>query len=133
LGPETPSNPLCSIFREAQLIERAVLQDLFDRTATNTDWDIYGPMLWGYFFTHHAREALDAAALTLHSQGYRVVSVHLSDKDHPSDPDLWWLHIEKVEAHSVESLLARNEQLSEFATRSNIASYDGMDVGPAPD
>jgi hypothetical protein len=114
------------------LIERAAIQDWFDRIATNTDWNIYGPMLWGYFFTHHAREPLDAAALTLQSQGYSVVSVHLSDKDDPRDPDLWWLHIEKVETHSVESLFARNEQLSEFATHSNIASYDGMDVGPAP-
>ena len=38
--------------------------------------------------------------------------------------------MQRVEAHSVDSLFARNEQLYEFATEHGLDSYDGMDVGP---
>jgi hypothetical protein len=40
------------------------------------------------------------------------------------------LHVRRVEMHSVESLLARNEELYRLAEELGIDSYDGMDVGP---
>jgi hypothetical protein len=45
------------------------------------------------------------------------------------------LHVEKAEVHSVDSLHARNGELMAFAQENQLASYDGMDVGPvgAPD
>jgi hypothetical protein len=42
------------------------------------------------------------------------------------------LHVEKIEHHSVDSLMAREEQLREFAHNNGLESYDGMDVGAAP-
>jgi hypothetical protein len=65
-----------------------------------------------------------------HWLGYRVVNVYLSDKNKPTDPDLWWLHVERVETHSVSSLDKRNAELASFALRHALESYDGMDVGP---
>ena len=113
------------------MIDREALQAMFNNILTKTDWAINGPMLWGYFFTNDARGPLEAAAELLRIKGYQLVGVYLNDMDDPSAPDRWCLHMEMVETHTVDSLLARNEQLSEFAARNGLASYDGMDVGPA--
>jgi hypothetical protein len=88
-------------------------------------------MLWGYFFTNPTRQPLDSVTGELAQMGYRVVKIYLSDKKQPTDPDLWWLHVERVEVHSVSSLDKRNIELTDFANRHSLASYDGMDVGPA--
>jgi hypothetical protein len=36
-----------------------------------------------------------------------------------------------VEAHTAQSLYARNEALEQFAAEVGVECYDGMDVGPA--
>src|SRR5262245_44562354 len=41
-----------------------------------------------------------------------------------------FLHVEKTETHSPESLNARNMEFYEFAYKHSLDSYDGMDVGP---
>ena len=64
-------------------------------------------------------------------QGYRFVEIFLSEKEDPDEPDLWWLHVEKIEIHSSDSLHERNQLLYEFADEHGLESYDGMDVGPA--
>jgi len=84
----------------------------------------------------HAEE-LDAAVLRAavpHLQGldYDFVELFKSEKDDPQDDDLWWLHVQRIEVHTVDSLFARNERLYEFASSHGLDSYDGMDVGPAP-
>src|SRR5215510_1001643 len=113
------------------MIPREQLMDMFDQITANTDWNVAGPMVWGYFFTHDTSEPLNQAAAMLQQQGYELVGVYASDEDDsegPEDP-LWWLHVERIETHEVDSLFARNEQLSEFAGRRGFC-YDGMDVGP---
>jgi hypothetical protein len=40
------------------------------------------------------------------------------------------LHVEKVETHTVDSLDARNGELDALASKHDLQSYDGMDVGP---
>lgn len=88
-------------------------------------------MLWGYFFTNPSRGPLDLAAQDLSRSGYRVVEIYLSEKEDASDPDLWSLHVERIEMHTIDSLLKRNAKLTAFAKKHNLLSYDGMDVGPA--
>lgn len=105
------------------------LREIFERMKRNTGWDHGSDLLWGYFFTHSSRGALDAVAPVLQAQGYRLIDVYLSDKEDPAEPDLWWLHVEKVETHSPESLFAREERLTGFATKHDI-EYDGWEVGP---
>jgi len=51
-------------------------------------------------------------------------------KESKDEADLWWLHIEKVETHSVDSLNAINLVFYDFADKHGIDPYDGMDVGP---
>ena len=114
------------------MIDREALVEMFENIAERGEWDMSQPMLWGYFFTNHSQAALRAAVPSLQGDQYEFVDIYQSEKDDPSDEDLWWLHVQRVEVHTVDSLVARNERLSEFASRLGIDSYDGMDVGPAP-
>ena len=66
---------------------------------------------------------------TLGDAGYRVIALYLEDKDNRKDPDLWWLHVEKTEVHTPDSLHERNQALYRFAEEHGLDAYDGMDVG----
>jgi len=106
------------------------LEEMFANIRENTDWDISGDMLWGYFFTHNEPSKLEEAKNHLVAKGYRFVDIYLSDKEGPNDPDMFWLHIERVETHSPKTLDARNDELYLFAHEFGLDSYDGMDISP---
>lgn len=108
-----------------------ILHDMFANIEKETNWDTSGNMLWGYFFTHSEPQKLEKAKKVLISKGYKFVDIYLSEKDEPSDPDMFWLHVEKIEIHSPESLDKKNDELYIFAHEFGIDSYDGMDIGPA--
>jgi hypothetical protein len=115
-----------------RVIEREALVEMFDSITERGDWDMTQPMLWGYFFTHREPTVLRAAIPKLQCDDYEFVDMFQSTKEDGNDRELWWLHVQRVEVHSVDSLFARNERLYEFAHRHGIESYDGMDVGPVP-
>src|SRR5262245_22939460 len=98
---------------------------MFSQMRAQTDWDVDGDMLWGYFFTDPDLSKLKQVASQLSTSGYSVVGTH------QTDDGTHVLHVEKVETHSPQSLHARNAQLYELADRFGLESYDGMDVGPA--
>ena len=106
------------------------LEDMFKNMETNANWQISGDMLWGYFFTHSEPKLLESASQKLQSAGYTFVNIYLSDKEEPSDPDSFWLHVEKIETHTPETLDKRNDEFYEFAHAYGIDTYDGMEVGP---
>jgi hypothetical protein len=107
-----------------------MLREMFKRMEDGQGWDFSEPLLWGYFFTHREPEALRDAASKLKADGYRFVSVYLSDKEVENEPDQWWLHVEREETHTPETLDIRNDVLYRFAAEQGLDSYDGMDVGP---
>ncbi|MDI1366355.1 MAG: ribonuclease E inhibitor RraB [bacterium] len=104
---------------------------MFTNMRTGAPWNVDAPLLWGYFFTSQDKSSLETASKALIGQGYRLVDIHLGDKEKRTDPDIWWLHVERVELHTVESLDARNAQFYAFAAKFRRVQYDGMDVGPA--
>lgn len=108
-------------------IELGMLEDMFAGIRANTNWNVDGPMLWGYFFTDRSTEKLERAATHLTAEGYRLVGIHET-----ADGTTRMLHVERIEAHSPHTLFARNQVLSEVANQLGLDSYDGMDVGPAP-
>lgn len=112
------------------MITHEQLVEMFENIARDTSWDLSQPLLWGYFFTDAEQTKLERVAPLLEQQGYRLVDVYLSEKEDPEEPDLWWLHVEKVEVHTADTLHERNQQLYEFADQHGLDSYDGMDVGP---
>ena len=110
-------------------IPRSQLQEMFDNIATKTKWNMNGDMLWGYFFTDANRASLEAASKKLEAQGYRFVDLFQPEDDGKALP-YFFLHVERVETHSVDSLYNRNTELEAFARENGLDTYDGMDVGP---
>lgn len=111
-------------------IDIEMLEEMFSNISENTDWDVSGDMLWGYFFTHHEPSRLEEAKKILISKGYRFVDIYLSEKEDKTEPDMFWLHVEMIETHSPNSLDERNDNLYIFANEFGIDAYDGMDIGP---
>lgn len=114
------------------MITRDDLEKMFANARARAKWNIDDVCLWGYFFTDHDRTKLSAAASVLERIGYRVVGF-LEPTPDDDDQDLLFLHVEREELHTVESLDARNHELYQFAEEFGLESYDGMDVGPIDD
>ena len=113
----------------ASRISRALLQAMFDNISAKTDWDMTGDMLWGYFFTDPDKSALERASEKLQKLGYRLVKI-IQPEDEGTPLPYFFLHVEKVETHTVDSLERRNAELEAFARANALDTYDGMDVGP---
>ena len=97
---------------------RDVTEEMFNRVREKTDWPIdTGDCLWGYFFLDTDLSKLTSAGHLLEAQGYRIAAI-LSDEDDPerapSDPASYWLHVEKVECHSVDSIRCRTPALKQL-------------------
>ena len=106
------------------------LEAMFGNIAEKSDWDLSGKMLWGYFFTHHEPKALEPLRNELVANGYRFVELYQSRKNDQDGPPLWWLHVEREEIHTPQSLDQRNDTLYLLAARLGVDSYDGMDMEP---
>ncbi|GHB97049.1 ribonuclease E inhibitor RraB [Cerasicoccus arenae] len=105
------------------------LEEMFERMKETPGWDLDAPLLWGYFFTNDEPQKLEKTKEILEKKGYRFVDIYISDKENESDPDQFWLHVEKVETHSPQSLDKRNDEFYLLAHELGLKSYDGMDVG----
>ncbi len=114
------------------------IEEMFAQVREQSPWDPSGDLTWGYYFVDPKAEKLDAAANELEKLGYTVLGILEPDdsdeaiQDAP-EKDMFFLHVAKVETHSPETLLARNEELYAFATKHSLYGYDGMDVGPSDD
>lgn len=113
------------------MITKEEMTELFADMKANAPWDSSKPLLWGYFFADQDKAKIDAAAPLLKARGYTVVGIYDSKKPDEDGRSPWWLHIEKVEKHTVDTLHARNQEFYKFAEDNQIETYDGMDVGPA--
>jgi hypothetical protein len=101
------------------------LNDMFARMKAEAPFEVDGELLWGYFFTDPSKQKLRPVADELVKLGYREVGLY-----HTDDRTTYFLHVEKVEKHTPETLDERNAQFYAMADRFGIESYDGMDVGP---
>jgi hypothetical protein len=115
------------------VITRDQVQGLFDHTRQlrregRVDWDIDGLCRWTYFFVDASREKLQKLGETLKRAGYERVGLMDPDPD-AEDQETIYLQADKVEIHTVDSLLARNDELYALARKFQIRDYDGMDNG----
>lgn len=105
------------------------LEEMFANIKVNTSWDTTKPLLWGYFFTDHNPKKFERLKESLVAQGYRYVQVL-----EPPSTDAekrYFLHVERVEKHTPQTLYARNQEFYKLARKFGVETYDGMDVGPA--
>lgn len=105
------------------------LQEMFQGIASQGQWDMTKPMLWGYYFTDESPEKLEGVSPLLEKMGYKRVDLFEANLD-PGQSPYFFLHVEKVEVHTPESLHKANQGFYAFARDHGLASYDGMDVGP---
>ncbi|ROP77102.1 regulator of ribonuclease activity B [Stenotrophomonas rhizophila] len=105
------------------------INEMFTNIRENTDWDLNGPMLWGYFFVNTTPEPLHGLGEKLVELGYTLVEVFEPDLEEGEDP-YHVLHVERAEVHTEASLDARNHELQALAEANGVEDYDGMDVGP---
>ena len=96
---------------------------VFAPIAKNTKWDMKKPMLWGYFFVSEWKLPLEVSRGLLGLVGFRFVDLSRHDDT------VWWLHVECIEVHDVDTLSVRDVRLSRFASLL-CSEYDGWDVGP---
>ena len=102
------------------------MEKMFQNMRAKTKWNVDGDLLWGYFFMDPQPEKLRPLADELSAAGYRVVNLYPS-----RDGGTHVLHVEKIETHTPQSLHERNTEFYRLAEKFGVASYDGMDVGPA--
>jgi len=106
------------------MIEKALLVEMFADMRARAPWDVDSDLLWGYFFTGEDQNSLQQLSEELVSMNYNFV------EPRPDDESGFWLHVERVETHSPDSLHERNQEFYRMANEYS-ANYDGMDVGPA--
>jgi hypothetical protein len=118
--------------QERPKISREAVTAMFKAARTNprTKWSIDGKCLWGYFFVDPDPQRLERALQQLQRDGYRYVGIRGPSQGRTGPQ--FTLHVEKVERHSVDTLLATNNRLYALARKHGLQSYDGMDVGPLP-
>jgi hypothetical protein len=107
------------------VIQIEQLEEMFTNMRSASEWDVDGPLLWGYFFTDPNPERLEPLAQELATQGYTVVDIYPTDSG-----STHFLHVEMAEHHTPETLHERNQVFDELARKYQLESYDGMDVGP---
>lgn len=91
-------------------------------------WDIDDVCRWSFFFVDADRERLIKAGEELERAGYEFVGL-LEPGEEDDDQETIYLRVDRVEHHTVDSLMSRNEELYAFAASHGLANYDGMDVG----
>ncbi|HEX6124860.1 MAG TPA: ribonuclease E inhibitor RraB [Pyrinomonadaceae bacterium] len=101
------------------------LEEMFANMKGKAPWYKDGDLLWGYFFTDPDPKKLERAAERLTMMGYRFGSIYPTD-----DGTTHFLHVDRVETHTPQTLHLRNAELYALADEFDLESYDGMDVGP---
>lgn len=112
------------------MIERATLIEMF-ATLKDNGLNASEDLLWGFYFTDPDAEQLQALVPALESRGYRFIDLFEAEIDEEvSSEPMYYLHVEKVERHNIDSLDARNNEMELLAEQYGVAKYDGMDAGP---
>ena len=115
------------------MITKEQVQGLFEHTRDllrdgEVDWDIDGVCLWSYFFVDLSKERLQQAAEHLERRGYQVMGI-LEPEPEDDDQETLRLQVDKVEQHSVNSLMSRNIEFYALARKFQLRDYDGMECG----
>lgn len=105
------------------------IRALFAELKEQTDWNLDGPLTWGYYFTDTNRDRLKPLADHLAENGYRFVELYETE-----DNKRFFLHMERTERLRPETLLNRNVRMEELTAEYGVETFDGIDVeGPPED
>lgn len=110
------------------MITKETIKEFFENVKRGGEFDTTNKLLWGYFFLDKDISKLKNIVNELSKEGYRYVDIFEAEKLNPDDVQEYYLHVEKIEYHDIDSLDIRNRELYNFADKLNT-SYDGFDVG----
>ena len=111
------------------MITKETIEEFFENVNNGDEFDTSQVLLWGYFFLDSDLSKLKKANEKLVNEGYRFVDIFEAEKEDEKDTQEYYLHVEKIEHHTVDSLCKRNSELYKFANENGIDCYDGFDVG----
>ena len=111
------------------MIEKNAILNVFKEIQQKGEWDINQALLYGYFFLDESKEKLKTVGDNLKMKGYTLVDIFKAESDEDEKAEMYFLHVEKVEIHNVDSLFERNLDFYDVAEKSGIYSYDGFDIG----
>lgn len=104
------------------------IKTLFDDLRADSEWNVDGPLTWGYYFTDTDSERLQPLSEHLCGNGYRFVELYATE-----DSRRYFLHLERVERLRPETVLNRHKSMEEKAAEFGVEAFDGLDVdGPPP-
>ncbi len=109
------------------MITRESIEGLFHSVRSRTKLNIDAPCLWSYFFVDASRDKLTTAGRALEPHGFTVIGFLGSGARGEGE----WLRVDRIETHSVDTLLTLNAWLYGLAQHYELESYDGMEVGSA--
>ncbi|CAM1352204.1 ribonuclease E inhibitor RraB [Tenacibaculum ascidiaceicola] len=115
------------------MITKDIIIDFFKNLKLKGDFNIKEKLLWGYFFLDKDINKLKKLSKKLEQNNYTFVDIFEAEKEEAEDPQEYYLHVEKIEHHNVETLDKRNKELYLLAEKNNIEYYDGFDVGNVTD
>ena len=110
------------------MITKETVTDFFNDLDQKGDFDYSMPLLWGFFFLSSNLKQLKSLGTELEFKGYSFVDVFEAEMESKNEPQEYYLHLERVEIHSIASILERNEELYKVADKYSV-EYDGFDVG----
>jgi hypothetical protein len=113
------------------MIKFSLIEAMFKNMQKTPDLDIDAPLLWGFFFTDPSAKKLQKLAKHLKKDGFRFVDLYVPELDDDED-EYYFLHVERIEHHTVGTLHKRNQEFYALADKFCIRTYDGMDVGQIP-
>ncbi|WP_165869284.1 ribonuclease E inhibitor RraB [Maribacter algicola] len=111
------------------MIDKSTILEVFEDIRQKGEWDINRELLYGYFFLDENRQKLKTVGDNLKKNGYTFVDIFKAESEENEKAEMYYLHIEKVEIHSVDSLFERNIEFYKVAEKFGINSYDGFDIG----
>ncbi|TSE02855.1 ribonuclease E inhibitor RraB [Aquimarina algiphila] len=111
------------------MITKEIIEDFFENLDKGGEFDTSSKLLWGYFFLDKNKSKLKIAAEKLSKLGYQYVDIFEAEKENPNDSEEYYLHVERIEYHDVNSLDQRNKDFYLFAKNNNLDCYDGFDAG----
>jgi hypothetical protein len=106
------------------------IEEIFETARREDEWDTSGEMLYSFYFVDESVDKLEKLGLKLEADGYDFIDVfELGDEETNESTGEYLLHIDKIEAHTPESLAERNVEFQKLADEYEISSYDGWEFG----
>ncbi len=110
------------------------IKEIFAAATREDNWKIDEPMLYSFYFVDTDAEKLENLGERLEEENYDFIGIYeLGDEQTDESTGEYLLHIDKVEAHTPESLAQRNVEFAKLADEFQVATYDGWEFGEEGD